>query len=195
MSEENQYLQEAAYLAEHFTDMISEREALKKLIAESWVYTEDMAIAELTSVTVSYEGERVQSSNISNPTERVALKLLSGYVEKKQAAMDRLKTQCAEELSFLEWKIKAVLSALEERADASQQSFFQMYYVKHLPFKQIRHLEGEMRKAKIANHRLNEIQNSVVKLIAEELQSISHREVDTVDRLVKEIKENTNGTE
>ena len=72
---ESRFLREALFLANSYTWMLKRREDLEQRLAGSWKYTKDMAIEELDSITIAYGKERVQSSNISNPTERIAMKL------------------------------------------------------------------------------------------------------------------------
>ena len=92
------YLKEALFLAESYTKMLEEREWLQKRIAGNWTYTKEMAIAELDSITVAYDNERVQSSNISNPTERIAMKLTDEYMARKQAEMNAERDACIADL-------------------------------------------------------------------------------------------------
>ncbi len=78
------FFQEAAlFRAETYGKMLDDRVQLKALIDAGVIpYTEEMAIRDLSAVSVGYDTERVQTSNISNIPERIAALLDSGYVEK-----------------------------------------------------------------------------------------------------------------
>ena len=119
-----QYMKEALLLANSYTQMLAERERLKKRLAGSWVYTKTMAIEELDSITVAYEGGRVQSSNISNPTERIALKLTDEYMARKQREMDAAKAACERDLEYVNWKIGVVETVMNERMKKIQKAAF-----------------------------------------------------------------------
>lgn len=74
------FFQEAAlFLAETYGRMLDDRVQLKALIDAGVIpYTEEMAIRDLSAVSVGYNTERVQTSNISNIPERIAALLDSG---------------------------------------------------------------------------------------------------------------------
>ena len=71
-AEEYPYKEEALYLAQHYKQFLAERDRLKALLdGDNWTYTTEMAITDLDNLTVSYDHDRVQSSNISNPVQRI----------------------------------------------------------------------------------------------------------------------------
>ncbi len=133
---EPRFLKEALFLAESYTDMLERRDWLQKRIAGSWIYTKEMAIAELDNITVSYENERVQSSNISNPTERIALKLTDEFMARKQAEMNAEREACISELAYMDWKIEVVETVWHERMKETQRAVFQLLYYQHKTFKE-----------------------------------------------------------
>ena len=130
------YMAEALFLAESYTQMLKFRDALKKRIAGSWIYTIDMAISDLDSITVSYESERVQSSNISKPTERIALKLTDEYMTRKQAEMDAEKAAIVRELEYVSWKIEVSETVWKERAKGLEKSLFQLLFYQHKTYRE-----------------------------------------------------------
>ena len=56
---ELKYQKEARYLAMSYTKLLEERDRLQKRIDGDWTYTKEMAIAELSSITASFDNERV----------------------------------------------------------------------------------------------------------------------------------------
>lgn len=130
------YMAEALFLANSYTQMLKFRDALKKRLARSWVYTIDMAISDLDSITVSYESERVQSSNISKPTERIALKLTDEYMARKQAEMDAEKAAIVRELDYVSWKIEVSETVWKERAKGLEKSLFQLLFYQHKTYRE-----------------------------------------------------------
>ena len=130
------YMAEAMFLAESYTQMLKFRDVLKKRLAGSWIYTIDMAISDLDSITVSYESERVQSSNITKPTERIALKLTDEYMARKQAEMDAEKAACIRELNYVSWKIEVVETVWKERAKGLAKSLFQLLFYQHKTYRE-----------------------------------------------------------
>ena len=118
------YLDEARFLAETYTQMLDVRDSLRKSLEGNWTFTKAMAIAELDNIAVSYDGERVQSSNISNPTERIAMKITDEYMEKRQAEMDAERQACAMELDYVLWKIEVVETSSKERLTKKQGDVF-----------------------------------------------------------------------
>ena len=190
MAETNEpkYLKEALFLAESYTKMLEEREWLEKRIAGSWTYTKEMAIAELDSITVSYENERVQSSNISNPTERIALKLTDEYMARKQAEMDAERNACSTDLEYLNWKIGVVETVWHERAEGIQQSVFQLLYYQHRTFKEAVDILFRRKKTKVYDCSLVSIKEKLWLLFAKEIEFCfqNRTEQQFVERLTAE---------
>ena len=80
---EERFLTEALLLAGSYSDAVKEKKQLQDLMTGEFEYTEDMAIQDLIGGG-QQEGERVQTSNISNIPERAAILLADGYVEKQK---------------------------------------------------------------------------------------------------------------
>lgn len=85
---EERFLTEALLLAGSYSDAVKEKKQLQDLMTGEFEYTEDMAIQDLIGGG-QQEGERVQTSNISNIPERAAILLADGYVEKQKYRMQK----------------------------------------------------------------------------------------------------------
>ena len=166
---EPRYLKEALFLAESYTKMLEEREWLKKRIAGNWTYTKEMAIAELDSITVAYDNERVQSSNISNPTERIAMKLTDEYMARKQAEMDAERDACIADLEYLNWKIGVVETVWKERMKEKQSAVFQLIYIGNKTFKEAEAILRKKKKINLVNRNISEIKEQIWSLFETEL--------------------------
>ena len=80
----------ALFLAKSYGQMLKDRERLKAMIdAGVPIYTKEMALRDLTSTSIDYESERVQTSNISNIPLRIIELLDNGYVEKMNRKLRR----------------------------------------------------------------------------------------------------------
>lgn len=116
-AEHYDFQEEAAFLANHYADMLEKRDSLKLRLDRSWVFTEDMAIDELVTTTPNYSGDHVQSSHISDTTARIADRLMNGYVEMRQEQMTQEREACRKECEYTDWKIKVVETAIAERLE------------------------------------------------------------------------------
>ena len=79
----------ALYLATTYKNRLTEKRNIEGMLDGHTVFTEDMAIEELMSMTASSEGEHVQTSSLSDQTARIAEKLAAGYVEKRRRQLQR----------------------------------------------------------------------------------------------------------
>ena len=80
----------ALFLAQSYGQMLKDRERLKAVIdAGVPIYTKEMALRDLASISIDYESERVQTSNISNVPLRITELLDNGYVEKMNRKLRR----------------------------------------------------------------------------------------------------------
>lgn len=147
---EERFLQEALLLAESYSMILIEQKDLHDLLTGNFVYTEDMAIQELMGGG-QQEGERVQTSNISNIPERIAILLADGFVEKQRARMRREAQQQILEYRQLCDKIQIVETAMAERMDARTRAVFRCLYIERKPWSRVRdeygnHLAGQQIK-------------------------------------------------
>lgn len=170
------YLKVAMFLTDSYSRMLESKKALEKQIAGSWIYTINMAIAELDNLTVSYEGERVQSSNISNPTERIAMKLTDEYMARKQREMDAEKAACINELLYISWKIDVVEMAVKERLDTNQKDIFTLLFKGHKTYKEAKGVLQKKRGERQYNRDLAEAKVQIWDAIIQELELCSSLE-------------------
>ena len=186
-TEGNPYQEEALFLAKSCPAFQKERDWLMSRLAGSWVYTVDDAIRDLDNITVSYEGERVQSSNISNPTERIALKITStDYMARKQREMDAEKKWCEERLQYLTWGIGVVDTAMKERMTAKERAIFQRLFFREKTYREIR----QAYKGKLYDHQISTCRKAALEAIADEINLCSYtEEAHQVVRLTAEWKE------
>ena len=99
----------ALFLSKTYGQMLKDREQLKAVIdAGVPVYTEEMAIRDLSAISIDYESDRVQTSSISNVPERIAELLDNGYVEKMNRKLRREMAETVKGYSYLCWKIEVV---------------------------------------------------------------------------------------
>ena len=128
---ELKYQKEARYLAMSYTKLLEERDRLQKRIDGDWTYTKEMAIAELSSITASFDNERVQTSNIGNPTERIAIKLTDEFMKRRQAEMYAERDACIRKREYIDWKIEVVETVWKERSNKTQKVIFQLLFYHH----------------------------------------------------------------
>ena len=185
---ESRFLREALFLANSYTWMLKRKEDLEQRLAGSWKYTKDMAIEELDSITIAYGGERVQSSNISNPTERIAMKLTDEFMARKQRELDASREGCAEELNYLNWKIEVVETVWKERAKGFQKSVFQLLFYQHKTYREAGSILKKKKRESASNRKIAEARMQILELFILEVNLRSRRaeDADYVKRLITE---------
>lgn len=168
---EEAFFQEAAlFLAETYGRMLDEREQLKTVIDAGVIpYTEEMAIRDLSAVSVECNIGRVQTGNISNIPERIAVLLDCGYVEEMNRRLNREMDEIVKEHSYVCWKIEIVETAVRERMTRMQRAIFIRIFVKHLSMRQIR----KNYKKSIEFRKIRAERDGAVSSIAEELELVS----------------------
>ena len=128
----------ASWLAESFSSLLKRQKRLKTLKEFGPIkYTEDMAIADLTSISVNTGSDKVQTSGISKAPERVALLLSSGYVEKMQEKMNQEYEDLCEELEYVSWQLDIIDAAMEERMTERQRVVFRWVYLEKMSLRYI----------------------------------------------------------
>lgn len=127
---EERFLTEALLLAGSYADAVKEKKLLQDLMTGAFEYTEDMAIQDLIGGG-QQEGERVQTSNISNIPERAAILLADGYVEKQKYRMQREAQRRLNEYRKLCEQVEIVETAIHERMDDRARAVFVQFYVEH----------------------------------------------------------------
>lgn len=132
------YYVDALLLAGQYADMLREKEYYEKAFAGVQLYTTEMAIDELSGSAYS-DSERVQTSNISKPTERIALLLADGYVERKNAEIvQELLTQGAEYDDLCK-KIDIIEVAMRERMEDRTRTVFLQLYAEEKKYSRVRY--------------------------------------------------------
>ena len=191
--QEIQYIQCAMKLAADYPSLLKEHDRLIQRIDRSWAYTKEMAIADLDSLTVSYDMERVQSSNISNPSERIALMLTDEYMRRKQEEYNREHDRCLQECEYVDWKLDTIETAIRERMDGLQRRVFRLVFVQGLTFRETREILGD----KVCNRKIVDAKKMIWQQISKELQVQALTNSRYVKRLMTEEKEGraTDGAE
>ena len=130
-AEEYPYKEEALYLAQHYKQFIAERDRLKVLLdGDNWTYTTECAISDLDNLTVSYDHDRVQSSNISNPVQRITEQINdTEFMERKQRELDKERAWCQQEYEYVLWKIAIVHHARDDEMDTWEKRVFKYTFI------------------------------------------------------------------
>lgn len=157
----------ALYLATTYKNLLTEKRNIEGMLDGHTVFTEDMAIEELMSMTASSEGEHVQTSSLSDQTARIAEKLAAGYVEKRRRQLQREAEAMASELDYIDWKIRTVEAAMENRMTRNDAAFFRLMFVKGKSYRQIREAH---KGQKIYDHDVKKRKDQVLRLIADQIQ-------------------------
>ena len=128
----------ASYLAVNFSSLLKRQKRLKTLKEFGPIrYTEDMAVADLTSISVNTGSDKVQTSGISKIPERVAIMLESGYVEKMQERMNQEYEDLCKELEYVSWQLDIIEAAMEERMTERQRVVFRCVYLEKMSLRYI----------------------------------------------------------
>lgn len=174
-TDEKDYQAEALFLVTRHGQTMEERDWLEKRLAGSWVYTVDDAIRDLDNLTVSYEGERVQSSNISNPTERIALKITStDYMQRKQRKLDAEKQWAEGHLAYCNWKVSLMETVLRERLDKRTRGIFKKCMVEGWTY---RHMQRSY-KGRLSNSQITDAKQKMILAAADQLKVVAGFEPD-----------------
>ena len=166
---ELKYQKEARYLAMTYTKMREERERLQKRIDGDWTYTKEMAIAELSSIAAPPDNERVQTSNIGNPTERIAIKLTDEFMKRRQAEMYAERDACIRKREYLDWKIEVVETVWKERSNKTQRIIFQLLFCQHKTFCETKEIMQKRRNATLYDWSIVAIKEQIWQLFGMEL--------------------------
>lgn len=147
-TEQGQEIQDAAspdfpalalFLANSYGQMLKDRERLKAVIdAGVPIYTREMAIRDLASISIDNESDRVQTSNISNIPLRISELLDNGYVEKMNRKLRREMDESVKEYGYLSWKMDVVETTMQERMDKNERAIFERIYVRGYTFSQLK---------------------------------------------------------
>lgn len=156
----------ALFLAKSYGQMLKDRERLQSMLdAGVPIYTKEMAIWDLSSVSIDYETDRVQTSSISNIPLRITELLDNGYVEKMNRKLHREMDESVKEYGYLCWKIEVVETAMRERMDQRERAIFIRIYVRGYTFSQLR----KAHKKRLCNRQICEAKEVALKAITEEI--------------------------
>lgn len=175
----------ALYLATTYKNLLTEKRNIANMLDGHTVFTEDMAIEELMSMTASSEGERVQTSNLSDQTARIAEKLAAGYLEKRRRQLQREAEAMVLDLEYIDWKIGIVETAMKNRMTRNDATFFRLMFVKGRTYQEIR---NAYKRGNIYNHDVKKRKDRVLQMVADQIQLLFCVEDQKpfVWRLVKE---------
>lgn len=167
---EERFLQEALLLAGRYSETVKERDQLRDLMDGNFEYTEDMAIQDLIGGAVSYDTERVQTSNISNEPERVAILLDNGFVWKERRRIREEAHKQQEKFDQLNREVGIVEVAMNERMDERTRAVFRCLYIEHRPWSKVRNEYGNCLKPQ----QISTARQDAIYAIAEELVSVEY---------------------
>ena len=156
----------ALFLAQSYGQMLKDRERLKAVIdAGVPIYTKEMALRDLASVSIAYESERVQTSNISNVPLRITELLDNDYVEKMNRKLRREMDESVKEYGYLCWKIALVETAMRERMDQMERAIFIRVYARGYTFSQLK----KAYKKRLCNRQICAVKETALKALADEI--------------------------
>jgi hypothetical protein len=161
----------ALFLAKSYGQMLKDREWLKAVIdAGVPIYTKEMALRDLAFISIDYESERVQTSNISNIPLRITELLDNGYVEKMNRKLRREMDESVKEYGYLSWKIEAVETAMQERMDRKERAIFERVFIRGKSYRQVC---KAYKKGTLHNKQVSQIKKRCLQAIANHLKNIS----------------------
>ena len=161
----------ALFLEKSYGQMLKDREQLKTVIdAGVPVYTKEMAIRDLSSISIDYESDRVQTSNISNVPERIAELLDNGYVEKMNRKLRWEMAEMVKEYSYLSWKIEVVETSMAERMEGMERAVFERLFVRGKTYRQVC---KAYKKGTLHNKQVSQIKKKCIQAVADHLKMIS----------------------
>ena len=160
----------ALFLAQSYGQMLKDRDYLKSVIdAGVQPYTKEMAIADLTAISIDYESDRVQTSNISNVPQRVIELLDAGYVEKINRRLRRDMEKAVKDHAYLCWKIEIVETAMQERMDKKERAIFERVFVRG---KSYREICKAYKKGTMPNKQVIQLKRNCIQAIENHLKNV-----------------------
>lgn len=161
----------ALFLAKSYGQMLKDREQLQSVLdAGVPIYTKEMAIRDLSSVSIDYETDRVQTSNISNIPLRITELLDNGYVEKMNRRLRREMDESVKEYGYLCWKIEVVETAMRERMDQRERAIFKRMFARG---KSYREICKAYKRGTLHNKQVSQTKQRCLQAIANHLKNIS----------------------
>ena len=167
---DERYIEEALLLAGRYSESVKRRDQLRNLMTGDFEYTKDMAIRDLIGGGVRYDTERVQTSNISNQPERIAILLDNDFVWKERRRIQEEARKYKMEFDILNRELAVIEIAMNERMDARTRPVFRCLYIEHLPWSRV--------KDEFSNHlkpqQISKARNAAIRAIAEEIMSLAY---------------------
>ena len=167
---DERYIEEALLLAGRYSESVKRRDQLRNLMTGDFEYTKDMAIRDLIGGGVRYDTERVQTSNISNQPERIAILLDNDFVWKERRRIQEEARKYKMELDILNRELAVIEVAMSERMDVRTRAVFRCLYIEHLPWSRV--------KDEFSNHlkpqQIIKARNAAIRAIAEEIMSLAY---------------------
>lgn len=167
---DERYIEEALLLAGRYSESVKRRDQLRNLMTGDFEYTKDMAIRDLIGGGVRYDTERVQTSNISNQPERIAILLDNDFVLKERRRIQEEARKYKMELDILNRELAVIEVAMSERMDVRTRAVFRCLYIEHLPWSRV--------KDEFSNHlkpqQISKARNAAIRAIAEEIMSLAY---------------------
>ena len=171
---DERYIEEALLLAGRYSESVKRRDQLRDLMTGNFEYTKDMAIRDLIGGGVRYDTERVQTSNISNQPERIAILLDNDFVLKERRRIQEEARKYKMELDILNRELAVIEVAMSERMDTRTRAVFRCLYIEHLPWSRV--------KDEFSNHlkpqQISKARNAAIRAIAEEIMSLYYCTVE-----------------
>lgn len=171
---DERYIEEALLLAGRYSESVKRRDQLRNLMTGNFEYTKDMAIRDLIDGGVRYDTERVQTSNISNQPERIAILLDNDFVLKERRRIQEEARKYKMELDILNRELAVIEVAMSERMDVRTRAVFRCLYIEHLPWSRV--------KDEFSNHlkpqQISKARNAAIRAIAEEIMSLAYCTVE-----------------
>ena len=133
----NAYLNAALFISKKLPSLLKKQRRLRMIRDSGPIrYTEEMAIADLSEVTVRMDSERVQTSSLSNVPEKAAVMLEDGYISKRQRQMDREYQSACYELQYTDWQLGMVDAAMKERMSAEERVIYRSVFRHRMSLRQ-----------------------------------------------------------
>ena len=158
------YLVDALLLAGQYAGLLQEKKYYEDALAGVQMYTAEMAIDELSGSAYS-DSERVQTSSISNPTERIGMLLATGYVEKKNAEILREVQENLAEYTDICEKIDIIEVAMRERMSERTRAVFVQIFIKNLAWSKVK----DVYRHSLDRHQVSRERDKAIVAIAEEM--------------------------
>ena len=118
----------------------------------------------------SPEGERVQTSNISNVPLRIVELLDNGYVEKVNRKLRREMDESVKEYGYLCWKIEVVETAMRERMDQRERAIFERMFARGKSYRQVC---KAYKRGTLHNNQLYILRRRCLQALADHLKNLS----------------------